>query len=313
MLWKRNLLLSLLLCAGIGQAAVRLAGPFVDHIVLQQGVPVPVWGTGPPGEIVTVKVAGQDVTATVDSQGKWMLQLAPMKASYAFQMFAAEGRGAPFIQGPADTTGGSQDIAEVNDVEIGDVWLFAGPSATNLRSVMNSTLEIDCARYPWVHVMRGIPSVASRGQWVFTSPETAREYTATAYYFARELYEAAKTPIAVIDISGMGGSVGSYKEMIASLAPYAIRGVIWDQSESAATDASQQAMQSLIQDLRKALGQGDLPFVYAPPVEAQLQDLSLPKAATVSTVDLAEVPGAPAQKRAELGRRLAESAQALTH
>lgn len=34
--------------------AVRLADPFADGMVLQRGMPVPVWGTAAPGEKVTV-------------------------------------------------------------------------------------------------------------------------------------------------------------------------------------------------------------------------------------------------------------------
>ena len=35
-------------------AEVKLASPFGDHMVLQHGRPVPVWGTAAPGEQVTV-------------------------------------------------------------------------------------------------------------------------------------------------------------------------------------------------------------------------------------------------------------------
>ena len=40
-------------------AAIQLASPFADHMVLQRDRPVPVWGTGEPGEAVAVEFAGQ--------------------------------------------------------------------------------------------------------------------------------------------------------------------------------------------------------------------------------------------------------------
>ena len=40
-------------------AAVQLASPFADHMVLQRDKPVPVWGGGAPGESVAVAFAGQ--------------------------------------------------------------------------------------------------------------------------------------------------------------------------------------------------------------------------------------------------------------
>ena len=44
---------------GVLLAAVQLASPFADHMVLQRERPVPVWGTGTPGEAVSVEFAGQ--------------------------------------------------------------------------------------------------------------------------------------------------------------------------------------------------------------------------------------------------------------
>ena len=73
------ILLALLpLAAG---AAVRLASPFTDHMVLQRELPVPIWGTAEPGDTVTVEFAGQKKTATADSAGRWSVALDPLPAS----------------------------------------------------------------------------------------------------------------------------------------------------------------------------------------------------------------------------------------
>ena len=50
---------------------------FSDNMVLQQGVVVPVWGTGNDGEKVTVRFHGQSVSASVIN-GKWMVRLQPL-------------------------------------------------------------------------------------------------------------------------------------------------------------------------------------------------------------------------------------------
>ena len=63
---------SVLLTASFARADVKLASPFTDHMVLQQGMPVPVWGSADPDEQVTVNFAGQSVAATADKDGKWM-------------------------------------------------------------------------------------------------------------------------------------------------------------------------------------------------------------------------------------------------
>src|SRR5262245_53797622 len=70
-------------------ADVKPAAIFSDHMVLQQGMSVPVWGWADPGEQVKVTIgypAGttgypaapslpQTKTATAGADGKWMIRL----------------------------------------------------------------------------------------------------------------------------------------------------------------------------------------------------------------------------------------------
>ena len=61
--------------------AIELGAPFADNAILQRQMPVPVWGWSKPGTKVTVEFAGQKKTATASKDGKWMLQLDPLKAN----------------------------------------------------------------------------------------------------------------------------------------------------------------------------------------------------------------------------------------
>ena len=61
--------------------AIELGAPFADNAILQREMPVPVWGWSKPGTKVTVEFAGQKKTATAGKDGKWMLELDPLKAS----------------------------------------------------------------------------------------------------------------------------------------------------------------------------------------------------------------------------------------
>ena len=56
-------------------ADVKLPSIFADHMVLQQGATVPIWGWASPGESVTVDFAGQAQTATADGGGRWKTAL----------------------------------------------------------------------------------------------------------------------------------------------------------------------------------------------------------------------------------------------
>ena len=71
----------LVLCTGAAQAEVTVAKVFGDHMVLQRDIEVPVWGWAEPGEEATVEFAGQKKSSRADKSGKWMVRLAPLKAS----------------------------------------------------------------------------------------------------------------------------------------------------------------------------------------------------------------------------------------
>ena len=49
-------------CPWTASAAVRLPKLFGDNMVLQQGVPAPVWGWADRGEKIAVSFAGQEKT-----------------------------------------------------------------------------------------------------------------------------------------------------------------------------------------------------------------------------------------------------------
>ena len=70
-------------------ADVKLNPLFTDNMVLQQGIPCPVWGTAAPDEKVEVTLApaaagkGEKLTASAvaDANGRWMAKLPAQKAT----------------------------------------------------------------------------------------------------------------------------------------------------------------------------------------------------------------------------------------
>ncbi len=60
-------------------AELKLPAMFTSGAVLQQKMPVPVWGTANPGDKVSVEFAGQQKTATADQDGKWIVKLDSLK------------------------------------------------------------------------------------------------------------------------------------------------------------------------------------------------------------------------------------------
>ena len=93
------------------RADVKLPAIFSDHMVLQQGLPITVWGWADDGEKVTVKVQGQEAT-TVTSGKKWSVKLKPLTASATPTVLAVAGK----------------TRIELRDVLVGEVWVCSGQS-----------------------------------------------------------------------------------------------------------------------------------------------------------------------------------------
>ena len=113
---KKQWLIRIMIVASLGSpvlAEVRLPTLFSDNMVLQQGVPIPIWGWGQLNEQVTVRFGSQTVSASTRENGKWILHLAPMPASnQPMDMI---------IEGKANTI-------TIKNIFVGEVWLASGQS-----------------------------------------------------------------------------------------------------------------------------------------------------------------------------------------
>ena len=107
-----TLCVGLFALAGMASAAVSTSSIFGDHMVLQQGKTVPVWGKAAPGEDVTVSFAGQQARAKACSAGRWKVELKPLKAGVTGEL----------------TIAGKDNTLKFADVLVGEVWIGSGQS-----------------------------------------------------------------------------------------------------------------------------------------------------------------------------------------
>ncbi len=251
--------------------ALKVCNLFSDHMVLQQKEKVNFWGQSSPGEKLVITASwGENASTNADAAGNWKTKLLTPKA------------GGPYTVNIK--TKDSNII--INDVLIGEVWLASGQSNMDIPlkgwppgdTILNSRQEISKASYPNIRLLKvpfGIsttPLDSIGGKWNAASPETAGDFSAAAYFFARKLYQELHVPIGIIQ-SSIGGTpaeawtskgylekLGDFNKtvdgqekpqnmgekpkinsnsptvlfnaMINPLIPYTIKGVIWYQGES---------------------------------------------------------------------------------
>jgi len=178
------------------RADVKLPALFSDHLVLQRGVAAPVWGWADPGEQITVTIAGQTKSATADAQGQWMVKLDPLASGDALTL-TVKGR----------------NTLTVKDVLAGEVWLGSGQSnmAMTVNRAKDFGSEQAAATFPRIRMFTersaasATEQTAPRGEWVVCAPDTVGTFSATAYFFGRELHRALDVPVGLIN-SSVGGT-----------------------------------------------------------------------------------------------------------
>ena len=195
------LILTVSLTGGRATAEETLPSVFSDQMVLQHSRPLPVWGWAEAGEKVTVSIAGRSASCRAGSDGRWEVRL-----------------GAIAPGGPHVLTVKGANSLTIDDVLVGDVWLCSGQSnmAMAVRSAMNSEQEQAAANYPQIRHFKTAshatpePQNRCEGNWAVCTPETVGSFTATGYFFGRELHRRLDIPIGLINSSWGGTAVEAW-------------------------------------------------------------------------------------------------------
>lgn len=191
--------------ASAQEPAFRPARLFGDHMVLPASCRAPVHGWGPAGAAVEVRASwGSVATATVGADGRWRCALeTPARGTAGELTFAS---------------GGVE--LRARDVLVGDVWLASGQSNmempvgrqgswSGVRDWQQEVLAADWQELRVFTVGRRASDAAVDdvdGAWRVCSPATAADFSATAYFFAKELLQRGVAPIGLV-VSSWGGTV----------------------------------------------------------------------------------------------------------
>ncbi len=306
-----------LICAVTGFTEITLPSVFSDHMVLQCGQTVPVWGTADIGATITVQFAGQHQSSTADANGRWRVNLPLLTACTT-----------PCTLTISATLHSTTVTRQFSDVLVGEVWLCSGQS--NMERPMELTTDaesaISRANHPLIRLYKtpkvpaDAPSDKIDSCWTTCTPETVRSFSAVSYYFGKKLQQELHVPIGLLQSAWNGTRIepwippcgfegidsladirakihpmpelgadpyndrqfptALYNGMLAAHIPYAIRGVIWYQGESNRRDGMlyHDKTEALLNGWRQLWGY-DFPyyFVQIAPYEYSLNGPTVPE------------------------------------
>ncbi len=203
-----TLLIAVLFSASIAPAQVRLPALLSDHAVLQRDRPVHLWGSATPGAHLLLRFHAQQLTAEADRLGQWSAWLAPEPA------------GGPYTL----SISGDGLSVQRTDLLLGDVWFASGQSNMEMplngfpptAVVKDAEHEIATAANPSLrllvleHRSSDVPLNDFHAGWQLCTSETARRFSAVAYFFGRALARKEAVPIGLIEATWGGTPADSW-------------------------------------------------------------------------------------------------------
>ncbi len=241
-------------------ANVTLPNIFGDNMVLQRNSGVKIWGWANPKEEIKLVSSwnNQEYKTVASNLAKWELTIKTPEA------------GGPYII----SIKGYNEVV-LKNILIGEVWICSGQSNMEMSAswgIENGDEEVKNAANPNIRFFTVSKSTATSpqnnvlGNWVESTPETMKYFSAVGYFFAKRLREDLKNvPIGLIS-SNWGGTPAeiwmpeeviqnnpillenakklseqeygphqpgrAYNAMIAPIVGFKIAGTIWYQGES---------------------------------------------------------------------------------
>lgn len=202
---------ALLIFPGMAFAQLTCPQLFSDHMVLQREIDISVWGWSEPGEKISVALAGSQVKTTADEKGNWKAEIPQKPAGGPYQLIVQ----------------GEKEELLFTDVLIGDVWFASGQSNMEhplagwpwipQSQIKGYDLEMKDIDYPGIRLFQvpkmPLPDVAKdfeESDWLLPSQQSLKDFSSTAWFFAKELYEKTGVPIGIIHSSWGGTSIKSW-------------------------------------------------------------------------------------------------------
>jgi sialate O-acetylesterase len=221
---------------------ITMPAIFSDHMVLQCNMETPVWGWAEPGEAVTVSIDQQSKQATANADGKWMVRLEPMASGASTTL----------------TIRGTNEVV-IRDVVVGEVWLGSGQSnmAMTVKASNNFGQEQSVADLPMIRMFKEESAASNeeqqigKGKWLVCTPDSVGGFSATLFFFGREIHKSLKAPVGLINSSVGGTPIESWIAADVQRHSKSLQAFFEEQSPAANAPPTESETKKYEQDLAK--------------------------------------------------------------
>jgi sialate O-acetylesterase len=241
-------------CASV-VADVRLPAVIGNNMVLQRDSELPIWGWADPGEKVTVAFEGKTAETTAAADGTWKVKLPAFPAGGPYKM----------------TVTGKKGI-ELKNILVGEVWVGSGQSNMEWPVAISkdAATEIPAAKHSSIrlfHVPKktaGAPEADVQAQWVECSPESIPGFSATLYYFGREIHLSLSVPVGLINASWGGSRIEPWTPVVGFASIPEVKEVLtavqdaWGEYATR-IEAFQKSQKEWLATARAAVAEGKMP------------------------------------------------------
>jgi sialate O-acetylesterase len=210
-------------------AQIQLPKLISDGMVLQRDQIIPIWGSAKNASVIRIQFHENVFETNVGADGKWSFEWPAMPEGGPYNMeiyaFTFNEKVDTVIKVINDSTVQEvetvvslilTDSAFVEDILIGDVWLCSGQSNMEMPMRRVEKLYAEVMRnanaplikyfdVPVQYSFLKAKNDLSGGKWLPVTPETIREFSAVAYFFATNIQASLDIPIGIIEAS-LGGS-----------------------------------------------------------------------------------------------------------
>lgn len=291
---KLFLLTALFAAATTISAKVVLPKIFASGMVMQQQTDANLWGEAKADATVKIATSWNKKTVSVKAgnDGKWTAKIQT-----------------PAAGGPYSITFNDGEKTVIDNILVGELWICSGQSNMEMpmkgfknqpvENAVEDILHSGDSKMRLFTVKRTSlfqPATDVVGEWKEASPEAVRNFSATAYYFGRELRRMLNVPVGLIVTSWGGSSCEAwmnrdwlkafpqielpasqetiksknrtatvlYNGMLRPLIGASMRGVIWYQGEENVSRSGYYAdlFSRMIKGWREEWKEGDFPFYY---------------------------------------------------